>query len=478
MGTLRFEFSKLCGKTVLHLMRFGKGLGKSFPGKLFLQIGSFDALKELAKTPQNGNILITGTNGKTTTTKIIIKLLENEYKLSSSFESNTINAIATGLLKGNSDLGVFEYGIRNIAYGIPDLVCKYVNPVCVVYTNVTREHTQVLGVKNSFKDYLFAKSLLSKCMNHGVIIANSDDVYTSFIGEEKKNDVHINYFGFDLKEDSSSNLEELCPDLAKKLFAHDDNVYESEYGIKKPEPDVKITKIDFNKENWRFKIEGNPYNYFLKESFEFEFDCNFPPLGLYNLYNGLAAITTYVTFTSNINNVEKIVKSVFDSLNNSILPSGRFQTFFFNNKVIGIGQGDNGSALKANSDHLEFYMCHDSRKRSRLNIEFIYSTPDNKEEEIFEDHLVSIKSIDPSKIYIIPGRTSVEMGEKCFKAMQNVFDTEFYPIAYENMDERVKKVIELINNSDADYIIASGCGEEFSFWENVQKELIEQETVS
>ena len=73
-----------------------------------------------------GPILITGTNGKTTTTTLLIKLLSADTKIRKSFESNTIHAITTGILKGDGDLGVFEYGIRNKSYGIPDTVQRLI----------------------------------------------------------------------------------------------------------------------------------------------------------------------------------------------------------------------------------------------------------------------------------------------------------------------------------------------------------------
>ena len=122
-----------------------------------------------------------GTNGKTTTTTFLIKLLSKDIQIRKSFENNTINAIITGILKGKGDVGVFEYGIRNKTYGIPDTVQKMINPVGVVYTTISKEHTQVAGVKNPFNEYIEAKSLLSQGMTRGVIISNADDPITTNI---------------------------------------------------------------------------------------------------------------------------------------------------------------------------------------------------------------------------------------------------------------------------------------------------------
>jgi hypothetical protein len=61
------------------------------------------------------------------------------------------------LLSDNIDLGVFEYGIRDLKHAIPDEVCNLVQPVGVVYTNVSREHSIVAGVLNPFDNYLKGK---------------------------------------------------------------------------------------------------------------------------------------------------------------------------------------------------------------------------------------------------------------------------------------------------------------------------------
>ncbi|MDR3291406.1 MAG: UDP-N-acetylmuramyl peptide synthase, partial [Methanobrevibacter sp.] len=112
MSNIKYLIAKIAGKLSLYGVKLGKGMGKSFPGFIFLKIASFNGLKLLAKNPKYGSIIITGTNGKTTSTKILIKLMENEYKIAANYESNTINAIATGLLNDNVDFGIFEYGIR------------------------------------------------------------------------------------------------------------------------------------------------------------------------------------------------------------------------------------------------------------------------------------------------------------------------------------------------------------------------------
>ena len=85
----------------------------SLPGYVFYKIVGNEGIKNLACEMDIESILITGTNGKTTTTTLLIKLLSKDIQIRKSFENNTINAIITGILKGKGDVGVFEYGIRS-----------------------------------------------------------------------------------------------------------------------------------------------------------------------------------------------------------------------------------------------------------------------------------------------------------------------------------------------------------------------------
>jgi hypothetical protein len=59
-------------------------------------------------------------------------------------------------------------------------------------------------------------------------------------------------------------------------------------------------------------------------------------------------------------------------------------------KTVGMGQGDNWRCFKSKyTVHANLY-----RKKSE-NTLFIYTTPDEGEEELFEDHLSSITSLNP-----------------------------------------------------------------------------------
>ena len=472
--SVKVVIAKTLAKIGGPVSKLGSGSGKSFAGIIFSKVAGIDAIQELSGELKIGSILLTGTNGKTTTTTLLIKLLSRDIEIRSSFESNTINAIAAALIQQKGDIGVFEYGIRNIKYGIPDTVQRVVNPVGVVYTTISPEHAQVAGVKNPFSEYYKAKELLSKDMNKGVIITNTDDPRTAFLGYKKRDDVKINYYGLEVDDitDFFDAQEIECPACGKildyeKRFLNHRGVYSCECGFKRPEPNVKLTNAEFRSDKWLLTIEGNLFNYPNNHDISFSVELCVPPFGFHNIYNTLASITAYATFTPKIENIEATVEKVFNNLDMSFIPPGRFEVVRNGDKLIGLGQGDNGDAAKINALFMNQYIDGP--------LEFIYTTPEEDEEEIFEDHFEVIKALNPAHVIVVPGRKSIAKAEEYYNIIKEEYpDAEFYPLSYEEMAKRIQKLYELAVESEYDYVIMTGCGEEQAMWESIKQKLIKR----
>ena len=470
--SIKISIAKFVAKVGGPFSKLGSGSGKSFAGIIFTKIAGVDGVLELSKDLDIGSIVLTGTNGKTTTTTLLIKLLSTDTQIRSSFESNTINAIASALIQQNGDLGVFEYGIRNIKYGVPDTVQRVVDPIGVVYTTISQEHTQVAGEKNPFEDYYKAKRLLSQAMTRGVIVTNADDPRTALIGLDKQKDVTINYYGIgsDGIEDINGEVIE-CPKCGEKLtyskhFLNHRGIYTCSCGFKRPEPNVKLTDIELGQDSWKLTIEGDLFNYTVSKNVKFNVDVTVPPFGFHNIYNTLASITAYATFTPKVENIESTVKNVFNNLDMSFIPPGRFEVVDIGGKFVGLGQGDNGDAARINAMFMNQYVDGP--------LEFIYTTPDVDEEEIFEDHFEVVKSMNPAHVIVVPGRKSIDKANEYYEIMKKEYpDAEFYPLSYEEMDVRIEKLSELARNSDYDYVIMTGCGEEQAMWERIKRNLID-----
>lgn len=470
-NTLKYKLAKSMGKLTYEGLKLLPTGGKAYPGYIYLKINGVDNLNSLVKDQiKEGAILITGTNGKTTTTTMIIDLFKREFNITKSVDNNTIYALTTALLSKSADIGIFEYGIRDIKHGQPHIVQKQVQPMCVIYTNISREHTQVLGVKNSFKDYVKAKTLLSKEMKDGIIIVNADDPNTTYIGNNKKDDCQVIYYGFDVNNISDKTIGDiLCPNCDKPLtythnFMNQRGIYECSCGFKRPDPDIKVTKAKITENNMNITIEGKVYNVNTKNKIPVNVDLTLPPFGIYNIYNILASATTYACYTQQPEKINENLKRYYNSLDFNILPPGRFEIIDYQNKKVGLGQGDNGDALNANANLM-------TQKINGESYEFIYSTPDVNEEEIFKDHLEVIKNHNPDFVTVIPGRVSVDIAEKYYEIMKNEgINCQFHPIEYD-FEKRIHEIIELIKKSEYSNVLVTGCGEEQAVWDDVKHKL-------
>ncbi|BDH79260.1 MAG TPA: UDP-N-acetylmuramyl peptide synthase [Methanothermobacter sp.] len=458
--TFKCTIAYMFGRLARLIVKLGKGMGRSFPGYLFLRIGGLDCLRELSKRSKIGNILITGTNGKTTTTKMLCLLLKKDSSVSCNFDSNTINAVATGLLKRESDLGVFEYGIRTSKYSLPDTVCKYVDPIGVIYTTISREHTIVAGEKNPFKEYFKAKKLLSAPMERGAIICNADDPRTAYIGMKKEKDVQVAYYGLEvgLEDETPLSAPVNCPICDEKLeyskrYLNHRGIYKCNCGFSRPEPNVKITRISEKDKKWEIEINSETYNYTNQKKISSKFKLKIPKFGIHNLYNFLCASTAYITFTPHPENIKKTMIKTAQELEKFTLPPGRFEIFKLDDKTVGIGQGDNGDALKAN---LQIHPSQD--------MTLIYTTPDKNEDEIFQDHLRVIKSAKPKKIHVFPGRESTSAAKNYYNTIKEHFNASFHPTSNKHMDKKIDEILKIIEESSTESIIVTGCGPEHLLW--------------
>ncbi len=467
-NVFRYQFAKYAGIFTYYLLKVLPTGGKSFPGSVFLRIDHMSGLKRLTKQRINtGSILLTGTNGKTTTTKMLIGLLKNDTTVSKSYENNTIYALTTALLSSKSDIGVFEYGIRDIAHGKPDQVQENVDPMGVLYTNISREHTQVGGVKNSFEQYIFAKRLLSANMKDGIIIVNADDPNTSFIGEDKSKDCDIIYYGFETRdiEDPFKCQEVKCPKCESTLeysfhYMNQRGIYSCDCGFKRREPDIKVTSIKAIEDKIDVTIEGSLKNH-QKKDIDVNINFSIPQIGFYNIYNALASTTAYLAFSPKPEGVEKVATNYFNNLDESIIPLGRFEIIKVGEKIIGIGQGDNGDALRVNAITM-------SNILDGNDLDLIYTTPDANEHEIFLDHLSIIEQLKPTHINVLPGRISEKAAKEYFDEMvEKNIEAEFHQVEY-SFSKKVELIKDLISNSKFKYILVSGCGEEQALWEKIK----------
>ena len=117
--------------------RAGAGGGTSLPGKLLLRMAP-DAIPRLSRRIAGGVVVVSATNGKTTTAKMLAAMLEPERRLCrNSAGANLASGVASALLAcRGADLGVFE---------VDEAALEAVAPALA---------PRVLGLGNLFRDQL------------------------------------------------------------------------------------------------------------------------------------------------------------------------------------------------------------------------------------------------------------------------------------------------------------------------------------
>ncbi len=194
--------SILLGKSVIRLSRFFGNHGSALPGliieklnKKFLQV----SLSQL----QEGVIVVTGTNGKTTTTKVLTNLLEQQGMrvLSNPTGSNFTRGVVSTILdkihlNGKLDC---EIAVLELDEAFSRIFVKSVKPRYVVLLNVMRDQLDRYGEID-----LTAQMMeeTAQAATLGVIINQSDRRLTE-IAEGIK--TKVTYFGV------SSSLQHLLP---------------------------------------------------------------------------------------------------------------------------------------------------------------------------------------------------------------------------------------------------------------------------
>ncbi|RJQ33349.1 MAG: Mur ligase family protein [Actinobacteria bacterium] len=284
---MRKFLAVLKAKTSVSIIRLFKvGGGSTFPGLLAEKIDP-QIITKLSSKLKYGSIIITGTNGKTTTSKMISDILTKAgYEVvSNRAGSNMTRGVASSLIEKSSwmgtkidgDIGVFEIDEATMAYAV-----KKIKPKAILVTNLFRDQLDRYGeldktakiIKDSFSD-----------ANKTQIILNADDPLVASMGQ----DVNASYYGLD-----DSNIvatSEAAMDSKDCLRCGAELVFKQRYfghsgiyscpncGFARPKP-----------KNIAFNISLSPEATFMQlrlHSDAIGVSINLP--GLFNVYNVLAA---------------------------------------------------------------------------------------------------------------------------------------------------------------------------------------------
>ncbi|MBF7083535.1 Mur ligase family protein [Desulfallas sp. Bu1-1] len=290
--SLRLILAVLAAKLVMHISRLlGKGRGSSLPGMLALRICP-DLLGHFENQPRTATIMVTGTNGKTTTNNMLAGILEREgYQVVANREgANLITGVATAFIRSSSILGRVrcDYAVLEVDEAAFTGVTKWIKPRLVVIINFFRDQLDRYGeLDTTIKNVLAAVKQLP---DSTVLILNADDPLVARLARESG--YHSKFYGVRPVQELSGNVAysreaKFCPFCGHAL---EYNIYlYSQLG------DYKCTQCDFARPQPDIEAESvttgvGGTTAFLNDD-KNKWQLNLPVRGMHNLYNALAAFT-------------------------------------------------------------------------------------------------------------------------------------------------------------------------------------------
>ena len=255
------SFTIILGKAVRYAARL-RGGGSALPGLFVERISPSLVPDTLAQLP-HGVVVISGTNGKTTTTKMVVSLLESQglKVFTNRTGSNFVRGVAAALLgeidikgKLDADIAVLELDEAHAVKFV-----EVVPPHYSLLLNVMRDQLDRFGEIDTTARML---EQIARATTHTVVLNREDGRIRAIA---PKLSTEVRYFGL---------ADNLLSQFPTDDELHDEAV--SKKAGKRPDADVVLK--DFNEKGAAFTINKKAFVTPLKLK------------GVYNIFNSAAAL--------------------------------------------------------------------------------------------------------------------------------------------------------------------------------------------
>jgi UDP-N-acetylmuramyl tripeptide synthase len=329
MYDLRLITAIFLGKIVKFLIRkFSLGGATAAPGLIALKFDSKFVAKMSKNFPQ-GSIVITGTNGKTTTSRMLSCIFEQSAikPLHNRAGSNLLRGIASTLLENSNFFGEIknDLAIWETDEAVMPEAVRQVEPKLLLVNNLFRDQLDRYGEVDRLRKIW--TDAVKKFGKYSFLILNSDDPQVAYLGKGTK--AKVIYFGLCDPGWGTSQLPRIadarfCPYCRAPLNYQ--TVYVSHMGnyrcpkciIKRPKPNIFAGKIhSLEEESAQFSLV-TPVG---------ETEIKLAVGGLYNIYNALAAASAAWALGINL-------KTIKAGLENFKAAFGRVEKFEVGGKIL------------------------------------------------------------------------------------------------------------------------------------------------
>jgi UDP-N-acetylmuramyl tripeptide synthase len=268
--------------------RAGRGGGTSLPGKVLIRLEP-RAISELAGRLPRGSIMLSATNGKTTTAAMVASVLERSgiALVHNRAGANMAGGVASTLLAAANGKAIDgEMGLFEVDEFWLDRLAPELHPRAVLLSNLFRDQLDRYGELETIADR-WAQTV-STLRPEARLVLNADDPLVADLG---RNTPHVSYFGI---EDPSIALPEMqhASDSKHCRRCGAAYVYQAVYlghlgryrcphcGQERPQPVVCAAEV---------VLEGTRAASFRLRTPRGDARLRLPLPGLYNVYNALAA---------------------------------------------------------------------------------------------------------------------------------------------------------------------------------------------
>ena len=304
--SIRLYLAIVAGKFVGFLIQiFGRGSGQSAPGLIALKI--YPRLIRDLSCQIEKKVVVSATNGKTTTSEMIAQILKDNYDkyVHNSSGSNLARGIASALIEsadcqGNIDakFGVFEVDEAEFSNVTADI-----KPDVIILGNIFRDQLDRYGeIDEIAKKW---QATLEKISVKTVLAINADDPSLASIA----NCFRGNKVFYGIKADNkidNNNIEHAadsircfqCGRILKyktRMFSHLGDYYCT--GCKKSRP-----RLDIWADNIKLGKKYIDFMFFDNKTIE---NVKINILGAYNVYNALASLVVSKVWEFNFHNTAK-----------------------------------------------------------------------------------------------------------------------------------------------------------------------------
>lgn len=280
--TWRFWLALWAGKAISAILKLAAKKGTTLPGRIALRFDP-DLIRKLSAGYTDGIIMVTGTNGKTTTANLLANILKAAGRAFAFNQAgaNLVTGITGALMENTSWRGQtkVKLALLEVDEATVPKFCQQVIPNLAIITNFFRDQLDRYGELDTT-----VRLVRDAIPLETDLILNSDDPLVAQFGNGR---VHTLYYGVERTPESKRESAEtrearFCPAcgglLEYTLYHYGQlGIYTcNQCGYKRPEPPVLAQEVHPEEGGLKFRVGVTSFAIALQ--------------GYYNLYNALAAL--------------------------------------------------------------------------------------------------------------------------------------------------------------------------------------------